>query len=77
VVKENEHPAVRRSFQAARGEVQHRCDLFAGQIEPFDDALYAGSSLEILEDRSDRHTRATEDPRSAYLTGRALDGRAL
>jgi hypothetical protein len=30
VVKENEHLAVRWSFQTARGKVQHRRDLFAG-----------------------------------------------
>ena len=33
MVKENEHLAVRWSFQAARGKIQHRRDLFAGQVE--------------------------------------------
>ena len=77
MVKENKHLAVRRSFQTARGKVQHRRDLFAGQVEPFDDLFYAGSRFEILENRSDRHPCATEDPRSAYLSGYALDRLAL
>jgi hypothetical protein len=37
VVKENMHLAVRWSSQTARGKVQHRRDLFAGQVEPLDD----------------------------------------
>jgi hypothetical protein len=69
--------AVRRSFQTARGKVQHRRDLFTGQIEPFDDLFYAGPRFEILENRSDRHPCTTEDPRAAYLSGYALDSRAL
>jgi hypothetical protein len=77
VVKENEHLAVRWSFKTARGKVQHRRDLFAGQVEPFDDVFYGGPCLEILENRSDRHPRTTEDPRPAYLSGYALDSQAL
>jgi hypothetical protein len=77
VVKENEHLAVRWSFQTARGKAQHRCDLFAAQVGPFDDLFYASPRLEILENRSDRHPCTTEDPRPAYLSGYALDSRAL
>ena len=77
MVKENKHLAVRWSFQTARSKVQRRRGLFAGQVEPFDDLFYAGSRFEILENRSDRHPCATEDPRSAYLSGYALDRLAL
>jgi hypothetical protein len=77
VVKENKHLAVRWSFQTARGKVQHRRDLFAGQVEPFDDLFYAGPRFEILENRCDRHPRTTKDPRPAYLSGYALDSRAM
>ena len=76
VVKENEHLAVRWSFQAARGKIQHRRDLFAGQVEPFDDLFYTGPRLEVLENRSDRHPRTTEDPRPTYLSRYALYSRA-
>jgi hypothetical protein len=33
VVKENKHLAARWCFQTARGKVQHRRDLFAGQVD--------------------------------------------
>ena len=69
MVKENKHLAVRWSFQTARSKVQHRCDLFAGQVEPFDDLFYAGPRFEILENRSDRHPRTTEDPAPLTLPG--------
>jgi hypothetical protein len=72
VVKENKHLAVRWSFQTARGKIQHRRDLVAGQVEPFDDLFYAGPRLEIFENRSDRHPCTTEDPRAAYLPGSVL-----
>ena len=77
MVKENKHLAVRWSFQTARSKIQHRRDLFAGEVEPFDDLFYTGSRFEILENRSDRHPCTTEDPRPAYLSGYALDSRAL
>jgi len=77
VVKENKHSAVRWSFQNARGKVQNPRDLVTGQVEPFHDLFYAGPRFEILENRSDRHPRTTEDPRAAYLSGYALDSRAL
>jgi hypothetical protein len=77
MVKENEHLAVRRGFQTARGKVQNLRDLFAGQVEPFHDVFYTGPRFEILENRSDRHPRAAEDPRPAYLSGYALDSRAF
>ena len=77
MVKENKHLAVRWSFQPARSRVQHRGDLFAGEVEPFDDLFYTGSRFEILENRSDRHPRTTEDPRPTYLSRYALYSRAL
>jgi len=77
VVKENKHLAVRWSFQTARSKIQHSRNLFASQVEPLDDLFYAGPRLEILENRSDRHSCTTEDPGAAYLSGYALDSRAL
>ena len=77
MIKKNQHLAVRWSFQAAGSKVKHRCHLFAAQVEPFDNVLYAGASLEIFENRRDRHPRSAEDPRPADFPGYALDGRAL
>jgi len=75
--KKYEHLAVRWGFQTAGAKVQHSRDLFAGQVEPFNYAFNAGASLEILENRRDRHSRATEDPRPANFSGYAFDSRAL
>ena len=69
MVKENKHLAVLWSFQTARSKVQHRRDLFAGQVEPFDDLFYTGSRFEILENHSDRHPCTTEDPRPLTFPG--------
>lgn len=40
MVKENKNLAMRWSFQTARSKVQHRRDLFAGEVEPFGDLFY-------------------------------------
>jgi len=77
VVKENEHLAVSRSFETPRSKIEDCCDLFSRQVEPFHDVFYAGSCFEIFEDRSHRHSRATEDPGTAYLSWYALDRGAL
>jgi hypothetical protein len=77
VIKKNEHLAVGRSFETARSKIQNHCDLFSRQVEPFHNVFYPGSCFEILEDRSDRHARATEDPSTAYLAGYAFNGGAL
>ena len=68
MVKENKHLAVRWSFQTASGKVQHRRDLFAAQVEPFDDLFYAGPRFEILENRSDRHPCIPEESELVWMT---------
>ena len=51
MVKENAHLAVRWNIQTAGGKVQYFRNLCASHVEPLDDVINAGASLEILENR--------------------------
>ena len=65
------------SGEASPGKSRTVVISFAAQLKPRHEVFNGGACFEILKYGSDRHARATEDPCSAYVFGRAFDGGAL
>jgi hypothetical protein len=66
-----------RGFEASSRELEDRSNLFARNIELFDDFVNGQAIFEVLEDGCYGHACAAENPRATQFAGDAFDGGAL
>jgi hypothetical protein len=67
----------RWSVEAAAGKLKYLVDLFARDVELFDDFIDRGARFEVLEYGGDGHARIAKHPCTAQATGNAFDGLTL
>src|SRR5436309_13731602 len=64
--------------QALLGVMQNGLGLFAGHArKPFEEIIQPRPILQVLEERLDRHSRASENPRAADSPRRSFNCRTL
>src|SRR5580658_1730892 len=61
-----------RWIETARGEFQHRDDLFARDVEPFHNLVDGRPGFQVLEDSGNRHASILEHPGAAQSARHAL-----